>query len=47
MEYNWVIVVARISGATAARNLAHSGEKGILVPDSRDHIAGNTFNFYD
>jgi UDP-galactopyranose mutase len=47
MEYTWVIVGAGISGATAARNLADSGEKGILVLDSRYHIAGNTFDFYD
>jgi UDP-galactopyranose mutase len=47
MEYDWVIVGSGISGATAARNLAELGEKRILVLDSRNHIAGNVFDFYD
>jgi UDP-galactopyranose mutase len=47
MKYEWIIVGAGISGATAARNLADLGEKRILVLEARNHIAGNVYDFYD
>lgn len=41
-----LIVGCGISGATLARLLAESGEQ-VVVIDSKEHIAGNIYDYYD
>jgi len=43
---NFLIVGAGFTGATIARELADAGHK-ILVIDSRDHVAGNAYDYID
>lgn len=43
---DWLIVGAGLSGATVAERLANNGYK-VRIIDRRNHIAGNTFDYYD
>lgn len=44
--FDFVIVGCGLSGATSARILAESNKK-ILIIDRRNHIAGNTYDFFN
>jgi UDP-galactopyranose mutase len=46
MKYDSLIVGAGMTGITAARVLAESGKR-VLVVDKRDHIGGNCYDEYD
>lgn len=44
MRYDYLIVGAGFSGATAARCLADAGKR-VLIIDKRDHIGGNAYDY--
>ncbi|GAO44035.1 UDP-galactopyranose mutase [Flavihumibacter petaseus] len=44
--FDYLIVGAGFAGAVMAERLAGAGRK-VLVVDKRNHIAGNTFDYYD
>ena len=46
MKYDYLIVGTGFAGATIARKLAEENKK-ILVIDRRDHIGGNSYDYYD
>lgn len=46
MEFDWIIVGAGMTGATAARCLADAGKK-VLILESRAQIGGNAFDRKD
>ena len=41
-----IVVGAGLSGATMARKFAEDGER-VIVVDKRDHIGGNTYEFFE
>ncbi len=44
--FDYLIVGAGLAGGTLAERLAQSGKKVLLV-DKRNHIGGNTYDFYN
>ena len=44
--FDYMIVGAGLAGGVLAERLAHSGKK-ILLVDKRNHIGGNTYDFYN
>jgi UDP-galactopyranose mutase len=46
MKYDYLIVGAGFAGATIARKLAEEN-KHVLIIDRRDHIGGNSYDYYD
>ena len=44
--FDYLIVGAGLSGGTLAERLAQSGKKVLLI-DKRNHIGGNTYDFYN
>lgn len=46
MKYDYLIVGTGFAGATLARKLAENNKK-ICIIDRRDHIGGNSFDYYD
>lgn len=45
--YDYLIVGAGLAGAVLAERLASKLDKKVLIIDKRNHIAGNTFDFYN
>ena len=45
--YNTIVIGAGIAGAVAARQLAETGGRRVLVLEQRDHIGGNCFDKMD
>lgn len=45
--FDYLIVGAGLAGATLAERLATQHGKKILIIDKRNHIAGNTFDYYN
>lgn len=45
--YNTIVIGAGIAGAVAARQLAETGDRRVLVLEQRDHIGGNCFDKMD
>src|SRR5436305_15323354 len=45
--FNYLIVGAGLEGAVMAERLASRGGKKILIVDKRNHIAGNTYDYFD
>lgn len=46
MQYDILVVGAGMTGATAARRLAESGARVLLI-DAHDHVAGHCYDRYD
>lgn len=46
-RYDYLVVGAGFAGAVLAERLANVMGKRVLVVDKRDHIAGNTFDYFD
>ena len=46
-HFDYFIVGAGLAGAVLAERLANAMGKRVLIIDKRDHVAGNTFDFYD
>jgi UDP-galactopyranose mutase len=46
-EYDYFVVGAGLAGAVLAERLANGMGKRVLIIDKRDHVAGNTFDYYD
>jgi UDP-galactopyranose mutase len=46
-RFDYLIAGAGLAGAVLAERLANGMGKRVLIFDKRDHIAGNTFDFYD
>lgn len=47
MTYDFLIVGAGVSGCVLAERIATQLNKTCLIIDSRDHIAGNAYDYYD
>jgi UDP-galactopyranose mutase len=45
--YDFLIVGAGLSGAVLAERLANKEGKKVLIVDKRNHIGGNTFDYFD
>ena len=45
--YDYLIVGAGLAGGILAERLANDSNKKILIIDKRDHIGGNTYDFYN
>lgn len=45
--YDYLIVGAGLAGAVLAERLASKANKKVLLIDKRNHIAGNTFDYYN
>jgi UDP-galactopyranose mutase len=45
--FDYLIVGAGFSGSVLAERLASKGNKRILIIDKRDHIGGNTYDYYN
>jgi UDP-galactopyranose mutase len=45
--YDYLIVGAGLSGAVLAERLANKEGKKVLIVDKRNHIGGNTFDFFN
>jgi len=45
--YDYLIVGAGLAGAVLAERLASKANKKILIIDKRNHIGGNTFDYYN
>jgi UDP-galactopyranose mutase len=45
--YDYLIVGAGLAGSVLAERLASKANKKILIVDKRNHIAGNTFDYYN
>ena len=46
-RYDYLVVGAGFAGAVLAERLASVMDKRVLIIDKRDHIGGNTFDYYD
>ncbi len=46
-RYDYLVVGAGLAGAVLAERLANSMGKRVLIVDKRDHVAGNTFDYFD
>ena len=46
-RYDYLVVGAGFAGAVLAERLASVMGKRVLIIDKRDHVGGNTFDFYD
>jgi UDP-galactopyranose mutase len=47
MMYDFLIVGAGLSGAVLAERLASKAGKKVLIVDKRNHIGGNTFDYFN
>lgn len=47
MKFDWVIVGAGLTGSVLAERIASQLDQRVLLVERRDHIAGNTFDYYD
>ncbi len=47
MKVDWLIVGAGFTGAVLAERIASQLNQKVLVVDSRDHIGGNAYDYYD
>jgi UDP-galactopyranose mutase len=47
MNFDYVIVGAGFSGAVLAQRLASSMNKKVLILDKRDHLGGNSYDYYN
>jgi choline dehydrogenase-like flavoprotein len=45
--FDYLIVGAGFAGSVMAERLASQANKKVLIIDKRDHIAGNTFDYYN
>ncbi len=45
--FDYLIVGAGLAGSVLAERLANECNKKVLIIDKRDHIAGNTYDFYN
>ena len=45
--FDYLIVGAGLAGGVLAERLASGSGKKILLVDKRNHIGGNTFDFYN
>jgi UDP-galactopyranose mutase len=45
--YDFLIVGAGLSGAVLAERLANKEDKKVLIVDKRNHIGGNTFDYFN
>jgi UDP-galactopyranose mutase len=45
--FDYLIVGAGFAGSVMAERLASKANKKVLIIDKRDHIAGNTYDYYD
>ena len=45
--YDYLVVGAGLAGGVLAERLANGMGKRVLILDKRDHIGGNTFDYYD
>ena len=45
--FDYLIVGAGLAGATLAERLANHSNKKVLIIDKRNHIGGNTYDFYN
>lgn len=45
--YDYLIVGAGLAGSVLAERLATQANKKVLLVDKRNHIAGNTYDYYD
>ena len=45
--YNTIVIGAGIAGAVAARQLAETGNRRVLVLEQRDHVGGNCYDIKD
>ena len=45
--FDYLIVGAGFAGSVLAERLARDAGKKVLVVDKRNHIAGNTYDYYD
>ncbi|SNT44189.1 UDP-galactopyranose mutase [Granulicella rosea] len=46
-SYDYLVVGAGLAGGVLAERLANDMDKRVLIVDKRDHIGGNTFDYYD
>jgi UDP-galactopyranose mutase len=46
-RYDYLVVGAGFAGAVLAERLANGMNQRVLVVDKRDHIGGNTFDYFD
>ncbi len=46
-RYDYLVVGAGLAGAVLAERLANDMGKRVLIVDKRDHVAGNTFDYFD
>ena len=46
-KYDYLVVGAGFAGAVLAERLANESGKSVLIIDKRDHVGGNTFDYYD
>lgn len=46
-RYDYLVVGAGLAGGVLAERLANGMGKRVLILDKRDHIGGNTFDFYN
>jgi len=46
-KYDYLVVGAGLAGGVLAERLANGMGKRVLILDKRDHIAGNTFDYYN
>ena len=46
-RFDYFVVGAGLAGAVLAERLANGMGKRVLIIDKRDHVAGNTFDYYD
>src|ERR1700712_2418875 len=45
--FDYVIIGAGFAGSVMAERLASKANKKVLIIDKRNHIGGNTFDYYD
>src|SRR5215218_483963 len=45
--FDYIIVGAGLAGAVLAERLATKKNKKVLIIDKRDHIGGNTYDYYN
>src|SRR3954466_11445240 len=45
--FDYIIVGAGLAGADMAERLASQADKEVLIVDKRNHIGGNTYDFYN